>query len=185
MTPRKVRPNPRARAAQLVAEDTLTDEQIAAAVGVSKGTLERWKLRPEFRARVAAIIETAIKRTESESINTVAGRALRYKRRAEKLDQVLAERADDPSVAAAAGGKTGLIVRQYKIANGREPIVREEFVVDTATLAEIRQLEKQAAQDLGQWSDKTEMTGKDGAPFTFTIQIDRGDSDTPSDGGDV
>ena len=157
MTPRKIGLNVRERAAQLVAEDRLTDEQIAAQVGVVKVTLERWKRQPVFRSRVAAIIAEAVKRTESESINTVAGRALRYKRRAEKLDQVLAERAEDPAVANAAGGKTGLVVRQYKIANGREPIVMEEFVVDTATLAEIRQLEKQAAQDLGQWSDRGEL----------------------------
>lgn len=44
----------RERAAELVAADELTDEAIAAAVGVSRRTLTYWKRHPEFRARVAA-----------------------------------------------------------------------------------------------------------------------------------
>jgi hypothetical protein len=36
------------QAAQLVAEDSQTDEQIAAKVGITKRQLERWKRQPAF-----------------------------------------------------------------------------------------------------------------------------------------
>lgn len=36
-------------AAVLVTEDAVTDEKIAAALGISKRTLERWKARPEMQ----------------------------------------------------------------------------------------------------------------------------------------
>jgi uncharacterized protein YjcR len=47
----------REEAADLVAGDWITDREIAAKVGIHVVTLERWKQRPEFRARVEAIVE--------------------------------------------------------------------------------------------------------------------------------
>jgi hypothetical protein len=45
------------RAAELVAEGRLTGAQIAAEVGLSRQGLDRWKARPEFKARVAAHLD--------------------------------------------------------------------------------------------------------------------------------
>ncbi len=69
-------------AARLVAEDDLTDEQIAVSVGVAKMTLERWKKRLDFAARVtqhkegfkdAALAEGfADKRLRVRALNTLA-----------------------------------------------------------------------------------------------------------------
>jgi len=42
------------RAALLTAEDALTDEQIAADVGISRKTLHNWRARPAFSAEVRA-----------------------------------------------------------------------------------------------------------------------------------
>lgn len=42
----------RERAAALVAEDAVSDEQIAADLGVTRRTLTTWKQHPEFAARV-------------------------------------------------------------------------------------------------------------------------------------
>ena len=44
----------REEAALHVAHDRLTDEAIAKVAGISKRTLEKWKLLPEFRIRVYA-----------------------------------------------------------------------------------------------------------------------------------
>ena len=41
----------REQAAQLVADDNLTDDEICAKVGVSNRQLDRWKAIPEFKAR--------------------------------------------------------------------------------------------------------------------------------------
>jgi hypothetical protein len=45
------------RAAELVAEGRLTNAQAAAEVGLSRQGLDRWKAHPEFKARVAAILD--------------------------------------------------------------------------------------------------------------------------------
>jgi transcriptional regulator with XRE-family HTH domain len=42
----------RAKAAQLVAEDRLSDEQIAARIGITRRQLDRWKKDPIFSAYV-------------------------------------------------------------------------------------------------------------------------------------
>ena len=45
------------RAAELVAEGRLTGAAIAAEVGLSRQGLDRWKAHPDFKARVAAILD--------------------------------------------------------------------------------------------------------------------------------
>src|SRR5947209_19202253 len=83
------------RAAVLVAEDLKTDEQIAEEVGVSKRQLERWKLEPDFAARVrghrgelqAAVVAEGISRRE----NRVAALNDRWQR----LQRVIEARADE------------------------------------------------------------------------------------------
>ena len=47
----------REQAALLVAEDRLTNAEIAAKVGVSRQALDKWKADPEFRERVRANVE--------------------------------------------------------------------------------------------------------------------------------
>lgn len=151
----------RTNAALLVAQDQQSDVAIAAAVGVTKSTLEEWKLRPEFAERVqehvqafaAAIKEKGI----AERVNRVAALNDRWR----SLHQVIEERAADETMTAA-GARTGLLVRTYKQGKMR---LAEEYAVDTGLLAELRQHEKQAAQELGQWTEKRELTGKDGAPM--------------------
>jgi hypothetical protein len=44
-------------AARMIAEDCEPDHRIAAAVGVSRRTIEYWKHRPDVRARVQEIAE--------------------------------------------------------------------------------------------------------------------------------
>ena len=47
----------REQAALLVAEDRLTNAEIAAKVGVSRQALDKWKADPEFRGRVKANVD--------------------------------------------------------------------------------------------------------------------------------
>lgn len=70
---------------------------------------------------------------------------------------VLRERAAAEEMQAAPGGKTGLLCRKLKmIGSGKEAYEVEEFEVDNATLKEIRAHEQQAAQELGQWVEKSQ-----------------------------
>jgi predicted phage gp36 major capsid-like protein len=49
-------------AAQLLAEDRKTDEQIAVIVGISRRTIQYWKHRPEIKSRIEEICELAATR---------------------------------------------------------------------------------------------------------------------------
>ncbi|MHC5543152.1 hypothetical protein ACYOEI_33435, partial [Singulisphaera rosea] len=67
-----------------------------------------------------------------------------------RMQTIIEERAADKEMDGVPGGKTGLIVRQTRGSGpDAEPI--DDYVVDTALLKELREHEKQAAQELGQW----------------------------------
>jgi hypothetical protein len=143
------------QAALLVAEDQLTDDAIAARLRINKVTLERWKQRTDFRARtqehVAAFREAIRVRGIAEQQNRVNALNERWR----LMQQVIAARAADESMKGA-GHETGLLVRSYKPSKtGR---VIEEYRFDAALLAELRAHEKQAAEELGQWTKKTDVT---------------------------
>ena len=53
-------------AAQMIAEDRETDQQIAVVVGVSRRTVGYWKHRPEIQARIAELCELAATRMQSQ-----------------------------------------------------------------------------------------------------------------------
>jgi hypothetical protein len=69
----------------------------------------------------------------------------------EKMKAVMAARAAD--MADVPGGASGLLVRQYKQI-GKVKV--EEYAVDTGLLRELRAHERQAAQELGQWMEKSD-----------------------------
>jgi len=148
----------RARAAELVAADLLTDTQIGAKCGVTERTIERWKLVPEFAARVeerrlalvAAVQDLGI----ADRRNRVAAQDERWRRMRALMD---ARAGDLPEHVA--GGETGLLVRQVK-AVGYGPLQRfvDEYALDAALLAELRKLEEHTAKELGQWTEKHEVS---------------------------
>lgn len=157
----------RTLAARLVAEDELNDEDIAAAAGVRRSTLAVWKKHPEFHARVQEHIEAWRRLVMAEGIAKRENRVSALNERWQLLKRVIAERAatyagdgddDDPP---APGAATGLLVRQVKsVGFGENNMVITEWVVDTGTLAEMRAIERQAAQEVGQWLDRSENTHK-------------------------
>lgn len=156
---------PRVEAALLVAEDELSDEEIAKRAGVSRRTLTAWKQHAEF----AAMVGDHIGRLQAGMLKLAVAKK---RKRVETLDQlhrglldVIKERTGEyPEVA---GSETGLIVRQIKqIGTGRDAQIVEEYAVDTATIRQILAIEQQAAQELGQWADKVQVEG-----MTTVIEI--------------
>jgi len=90
-----------------------------------------------------------------------------------RLRLIADERANDPAMATIPGGKSGFLVKRVKsIGSGEFSEVVEEYEADTSLAKEIRATAQQAAQDLGQWLDKSEVSGKDGAPFQIIISSD-------------
>lgn len=142
------------RAAGLVAEDQQSNEAIAAAIGIKRQTLDLWKRRPDFAARVEAIRQQWRAQIEQEGIANRQNRIAALNDRWRKLQQIIEARAADPTMTAP-GSDTGLLVRTYK--PGKYKTV-EEYRVDVGLAAELRAHEKQAAEELGQWTKKTDVT---------------------------
>lgn len=141
----------KSRAAELIAADELSDEEIAAEIGVSARTLYRWKknenfqkLVTEYREKLTAAmwrLPIAQKRKRVATLNKLHESALRLiEARAEKY-------AEDED---AAGGDTGLLVKTERTVG---PVTTVEYAADTALMREIRALEEQAAKELGQWNE--------------------------------
>ncbi len=165
------------RAAALVAEDVLTDAAIATQVKTHRATLDRWKRHPEFAARVAELVQKLGECAERFAIGRRHRRVAALDDRWEKMQEVIRRRGADKAYRRAPGGKTGLLVRTEKqVGAGDNARIVEEFAVDTALLKELREHERQAAQELGQWLDKHEHGGPGGgaiavaadAKVTFT-----------------
>src|SRR5450432_4730881 len=82
--------------------------------------------------------------------------------------QLMAERGAD--MAEAPGGSTGLLVRRYQGA-----LAMPVYTVDTgllSLLSELRAIEKQAAEELGQWREKRALTVNGAEALTsITVQF--------------
>ena len=145
-------------AALLVAEDKLTDQKIAEKLDISKRTLEDWKKDPYFQERLDEVIAEIRAALMKRGIARLDRRVARLNQTWLDLQTVIEERAcemDD----ACAGGHTGLVVLQKKgLGKGDDFQIIDEYVVDTGILAELRALEMQAAKELGQWTEKRDVT---------------------------
>jgi hypothetical protein len=166
------------RVARMVAEDLLTDRRIAKEAKIATATLERWKLHPDFAARVAELVKAFGDRCANIAIAKRHRRIADYDERKRRMVALIRARANDPEHRVAVGGDTGLLVRTIKQIGGGETAEKvEEFHVDAALLKELRELEKQAAQDLGQWTEKKEVSGVGGKPIAF-IEVRSSDDET-------
>lgn len=147
----------RSKAALLVAEDELSDEEIAKEIGVTRQALAGWKRHPEF----AAMVGDHVGQFQAVMLRL---RIAKKRERVKVLDElhtklltVVEERAREYA-GVAAGGATGIVVRQVKqLGSGPFAQIVEEFAVDTGTIRQIMALEEQAAKELGQWVDKSQI----------------------------
>lgn len=148
------------RAANLVAQDTLSDEKIAEQLGIGRTTLHRWKSDALFVSRVKQVVEEIKATIVARGIAERQNRIDAYNSRWLKMQEVINQRAKEYSTVTV-GGNTGLIVKQTKgIGKGDDFQVIDEYAVDTGLLREMREIEKQAAIELGEWTEKTEHNGK-------------------------
>jgi transposase-like protein len=147
----------RAKAAQLVAEGALTEAQIAAQLGIHDRQLRRWKKHPVFAELVADIAEKLAAEIRGKGLVELRNRVNALNQRWNRLHRIIDDRAKDKTMRAP-GASTGLLTRTYKqIGSGESAEKVEEYQVDTGLLKELREHEKQAAQELGQWSDKAKV----------------------------
>ncbi|MDQ3832232.1 MAG: phBC6A51 family helix-turn-helix protein [Actinomycetota bacterium] len=157
-------------AAALVAEDVKSDEDIALTLGIHRSTLDRWKKLPAFDARVDEILAECRRHVTRKTIARVEKRVEALQDRWNRMQQVIRERAEDGMLADVPGGTTGLIVHNVKgVGKGEDFQLIDLYEVDTGLLAEIRAHEKQAAQELGQWTEKQQVSGDEDKPVVVKV----------------
>lgn len=112
------------------------------------------------KPHVLQVIESARAFILEQGISVKQSRIDALNDRWERMKQVITERAADPSIQHVPGGKTGLLVHQQKmIGAGPSAQIIDEYQVDTGLLREMREHEKHAAQEMGQWTEKLAVTG--------------------------
>lgn len=156
-------------AALLVAVDELTNNKIADECGITNKTLWQWKQKPEFQTRVDEHQKEIFERIKRHGIGTAENRVKHMQRRHGLLNQVISERALSSEMADVPGGKTGLLVHNVKSVGAGENAERVDlYEVDAALLKEQRDIERQVAQELGQWLDKVDHTSG-GKPLVVKV----------------
>jgi DNA-binding protein H-NS len=144
-------------AAELVAKDELTNQEIADKFGVTPQALGKWKAHPEFKARVDEHVEEYRALVRRRGIAQLERRVDALNTRWNLMHRVIAERAVAPIMQGVPGGETGLMVRTVKgVGKGDDFQLIDLYEVDVGLLKELREHEKQAAQELGQWTEKVQ-----------------------------
>jgi hypothetical protein len=148
----------RIEAAQLLAEGRLAEAAIAERVGCDRKTLWRWRQDPAFAGRVAEIVGQLGAEALRRGLAVRTQRLAAINDRWERMRLVLEARADDPDLADVPGGTTGLLVKTVTFRGSGDNVEKTvEAEVDVALLREIREAEKQAAQETGQWVEKRQV----------------------------
>ena len=144
-----------------------TEDEVAAKIGVSHRAVTYWKTAPEFKARIKEHVAAQRAALREKGIAIVENRVAIYQDTEDKVKQVIAERAVTYGKPEIPGGKTGLVVAEFKTIRvtddkGNDVLkLVPEHVVDTRLMKERRENLKQAAQELGQWTEKSEFTTND------------------------
>ena len=113
-------------------------------------------------------------------MKTVEGRTSGYIQRLNQLATIVQERADDDQYHRDGGryepgARSGWLARKVKIQRRYDRKTGElmneteevEYKFDAALAREVREIEKQIAIELRQWSEKRELSGPDGAPISI------------------
>ena len=146
-------------AAQLVSDGNLTYSEIAERLEVGRTTIYRWMNHPGFAARIEELNEQFRKSTAHLAIARKEKRINAANRRWLAMQKVIDQRSEAANMQDVPGGSTGLIVHNVKgVGKGEDFQLVDLYEVDTALLNEMRQTEKQAAQELGQWTEQQIVT---------------------------
>jgi hypothetical protein len=139
------------KAAQLLAEDTLTEEEIAQELKISRRTLCRWKQHPEFAAQVRALVAQYGALAERFSIGRVARRLEVLDENWRAMQRLKAERGKAPNMQDVPGGSTGLLVHDVKtVGSGEHARQVDIYRFDAALVKQMRETAREAAEELGQ-----------------------------------
>lgn len=162
--------------------ESLTDQQIAERVGVSRSTITRWKRDPEFNAlmgdaegdiKAAALrVPSAQIHNRIKSLDKLAGNILKA---IDLRAATYAAIADSPEEAARQvfgsetppWAATGVYIAKKKISASGKTVT--DWELDRASIDAIDRIYQHIAKQLGQWSEKSEISGPDGVALTVVL----------------
>lgn len=133
------------------------DMEIARLVGITDRQLLRWKKLEAFAGRVAELRAAFSRAVESRGIADRQARVQTLQDLLDRMRLIVEGRAVD--LGGVPGGASGLLVRQYK-QTGKDSY-EVEYAFDAALPREMRATMQQAAQELGQWTTKSELKVSD------------------------
>ena len=164
--------------AQLVAKGVSATKASTSAGYSDKGAKQsaaRLLTNADLCARIRELQETLSAGTIALEISSRNARVQALQHRWDRMRRVIDERAASPDFAEVPGRTTGLLVKDYK-GKAADTLV---YKVDTGLLAELRNHEKQAAEELGQWSEKRKLP-EDALQNEITIRFVRPGEALPS-----
>lgn len=107
---------------------------------------------------IAARIDSYRAEVKASSIAVKENRIAQYLDINDRLWRIVEERAADASLSHVPGGSSGFVVRTLKLAANGDTV--EEYQVDTAHEKAIRANMQQLAQEQGEWTNKSELSGE-------------------------
>lgn len=161
-------------AAQLMAEDKISQQEMAKQLGVSTAALYGWRQVPEFQERVEELLEAYKARVRRRSIALLERRIDTYMDDFDAIQTIQRERGLgrngkplSDKVGEEGGRSTGLICVDYKGKDADRPV----YKFDKAIIDSKNDLRKLLAQELGQFQEKSkqEHTGPGGGPIVSVV----------------
>jgi len=123
-------------------------------------------LRLRIKELQSALAEEVVKL----AITDRNARLTALQERQDALRSIVKACAADPNNQSAAGANTGYMVRTVKqIGGGDTAQVVEEFALDTGLLRELREIEKQAAIECGEWFEHERAPAVSGGSVTMEL----------------
>jgi hypothetical protein len=159
-TPRMTTKTPeRDLAASLLAEASLTDQEIAERVGIDRQKLRDWKRHPQFQARVQALQRRLGNLFDQVPLGRKLRRVQALQDRWDRLNRIIAARSTavclNPDGTPVPGAETGLLAPTL-VGRGKDRMV--VYKLDVDLLRELREIESAAAKEMGQIVAHSELT---------------------------
>ena len=142
------------RAAVLIAEAEHSVAEIAKIMDIATSTIYLWRQNPHFIERIEVLRAEMRQAVREYGIAMVENRIKASHKRWQKMQRLIDARAEEHKDVP--GGDTGTLVRDVKSIG--EGATVELYSFDAALMRELREIEKHAAEQLGQLEDEKPKT---------------------------
>lgn len=145
------------KAAAMIAEERLSQQDIAKKLGLSEYALSRWKRKyPEFRELIGRYRTNIAEEALNTAIARKDVRISKLNKMHAKIERIIDKRAEDavnnPTFVGVAGADTGLIVHDRKCIGGAQfGEMVDVFAVDTELIKRHDSILEQVAKEKGEF----------------------------------